>query len=202
MKVYFQYSPYGSANVYVLGCDETGDAVVVDPAEFDVNLLRFIEKNGYYVRTVLVTHNHRHHVRGLGTLRKIYESRVIASTASVCGFPCEVVRDGDRFLVSDGIGATAISVPGHSSDSLAYMVGKLVFTGDSLQAGLVGSTMSNYGHALLTRSISQKILSLPDDTIILPGHGPPSTVRAEKACNYGFDDAQKRQKEEKYDLFL
>ncbi|MCX7025593.1 MAG: MBL fold metallo-hydrolase [Spirochaetes bacterium] len=202
MKLYFQYSPYGSSNVFLLGCDETGDAILVDPAEFTVNLLRFIEKNGYYVRTVLVTHNHKHHIRGIATLMKIYEARIYASKAMICDFPSTVVRDGDRFDLCRGLDAEVLSVPGHSSDSLAFRIGKLVFTGDTLQAGLIGSTISKYGNALLRRSISQKILNLADDTILLPGHGPPSTVGAEKRFNLGFDDEAKKNRTRKYDLFL
>ncbi|HSV57166.1 MAG TPA: MBL fold metallo-hydrolase [Magnetospirillaceae bacterium] len=187
MKVFFHYSLYGFSNVYLVGGDAGGEAILIDPAEFTENLLDFIERNGYYVRAVLITHNHIHHVRGLSTLRKLYDAEVFSSNAEVRDTLCTVLHDGDVLDVC-GVRVEAISVPGHSSDSIVYKVDKLLFTGDTLGAGMIGHTLSRYGNALLRAGIERRILSQEEDCIILPGHGPPSTVGAERLFNLGMTE--------------
>jgi len=97
MKLYQLYSLYGFSNVYLLGNDARKEALIVDPAEMNVAVLRYIEKNGYRLAAVLVTHNHAHHVRGLKTLLKIYDPTIYAANSQVLGFPSKSVRDGEAF---------------------------------------------------------------------------------------------------------
>jgi len=201
MTVFFHYSLYGCANVYLVGNDETREAIVVDPAAFTVGLLNFIEEKGYDVKAVFVTHNHQHHVNGLRTLLKIYDATVYSSNARIGDAACRVVRDGDSFR-SCGLAVSALSVPGHSADSIVFKVGKLLFTGDALHAGLVGRTMSQYGLGLLKEQLRQKVLSLPDDSIVLPGHGPPSCVAAERLFNAGFRKTKAETRQERYEFFV
>jgi hydroxyacylglutathione hydrolase len=200
LKVFFHYSLYGSSNVYLVGEENGGNALLVDPAEFTENLLNFIESNGYYVRTVLLTHSHMHHVRGLSTLLRIYNADVYASNAEVNDTPCRVLHDGDVFDVC-GMKVEAFSVPGHSSDSIVYKIDKLLFTGDTLEAGMIGHTLSRYGNALLRESIERRILSQADDCIILPGHGPPSSVGAEKQFNLGMAEEVVGDLSDRYEFF-
>lgn len=202
MKVFFHYSLYGFSNVYIVGNESGGDALLVDPAEFTESLLNFIEANGYYVRTVLVTHNHIHHVRGLSTLLRIYNAEVFSSNAEVRDIPCTVLHDGD-VIETCGMNVEALSVPGHSSDSIVYKIDKLLFSGDTLEAGMIGHTLSRYGNALLRESIDRRILSQPEDCIILPGHGPPSTVGAECRFNLGMaEEAAGDLFSDRYELFV
>ncbi|NLJ46706.1 MAG: MBL fold metallo-hydrolase [Treponema sp.] len=202
MKVFFHYSLYGFSNVYLVGNENGGDALLVDPAEFTENLLNFIETNGYYVRAVLITHNHIHHVRGLSTLLRIYDARVFSSNAEVRDIRCTVLHDGDMLDIC-GMRVEALSVPGHSSDSIVYKIEKLLFTGDTLEAGMIGHTLSRYGNALLREGIDRRILSQSEDCLILPGHGPPSTVGAERLFNLGMaEDAAADLLSDRYELFV
>ena len=185
MTVFFHYSLYGFANVYLVGNDETREAVVVDPAAFTIGLLDFIEGKGYTPKAVLVTHSHAHHVDGLRTLLRIYDAEVYSSNAMIGEVKCRTVRDAERF-VACGLEVEALSVPGHSPDSIVYRIEKLFFTGDALHAGLVGKTASQYGSRLLKEQLSRKVLNQDDDCIVLPGHGPPSTIGAEKLYNLGW----------------
>ncbi len=73
--------------------------------------------------------------------------------------------------------------PGHSPDSVVYHMPPYLFTGDTLQAGALGSTTSAAARQQLLKSIRREILSLDDETIIFPGHGPPSKVGVERALN-------------------
>lgn len=202
MKVFFHYSLYGFSNVYLVGNDTSRDALLVDPAEFTENLLDFIESNGYYVRAVLITHNHIHHVRGLSTLLKIYDAKVFSSNAEVRDIRCSVLHDGDLIDIC-GMKVEALSVPGHSSDSIVYKIDKLLFTGDALEAGLIGHTLSQYGNALLREGIDRRILSQSEDCLILPGHGPPSTVGSERLYNLGMaEEAIAELLSDRYELFV
>ncbi len=201
MKLYQHYSIYGFANSYLLGDDETKQALIVDPGEFNAGVLNHIERNGYYVRAVLLTHNHVHHIRGLKTLLRIYEAEVFAATSRVFGISCRVVKDGDRFAIS-GFSAEAYSIPGHSSDSMVYRIDKLLFTGDALHAGVPGRTLSPFNARLLVERLNSGLLSLEDDMVVLPGHGPPSTLGVEKRFNLGFEAGFAAKVMAPYDFFV
>lgn len=201
MKLYQHYSLYGFSNIYLLGNDERSEALIVDPAEMNVAILDHIEKNGYALRAVLVTHNHAHHIRGLSTLLKIYDAQVFAANSTVGGQPCRSVRDGDR-IETCGFGIDCFSVPGHSPDSIVYRVDKFLFTGDTLHAGLIGKTLSSFNAVTLTNRLQDRILDQADDCLILPGHGPPSTVGTERRFNVGLDPEYARRISSRYDFFV
>lgn len=91
-----------------------------------------------------------------------------------------VVLHGDGAVVVAGLTVQYLSVPGHSSDSMVYKIGNVLFTGDTITAGIIGDTNSQYSHRLLCSNIQNKLLSQNDDCVLMPGHGPPTTVLAEK----------------------
>ncbi|HPD79902.1 MAG TPA: MBL fold metallo-hydrolase [Spirochaetales bacterium] len=201
MKLYFHYSLYGFSNVYLLANDETKEAIIIDPAEFDTNLLNFIEKYNYSITGVLITHNHKHHIQGLKTLIKIYPAKIYASSLIDETIQSIQVNDNDEFFLC-GFNIKAFSIPGHSPDSLVYYTNNLLFTGDTIQAGFIGSTLSQYSLTLLKENISEKILNQNDMCIILPGHGPPTTIGVEKLYNLGFRKKTIKPDSGKYDLFI
>jgi hydroxyacylglutathione hydrolase len=201
MKIYQHYSLYGFSNVYLVGNDETKEALVVDPAEMNAALLGHIEKNGYALKSVFVTHNHAHHVRGLKTLLKIYDAQIYAANASVAGFPCRPLRDGES-VSTCGYSVDAFSVPGHSPDSLVFRIDGILFTGDALHAGLIGKTLSSYNAVTLADRLKSKILDQADEFIILPGHGPPSTVGTERRYNVGLEPGYAERITSRYDFFV
>jgi hydroxyacylglutathione hydrolase len=185
MKLFFHFSVAGFSNTYLLGDDDGGDAILIDPGAMNVSLLKMIEGNDFYIRSVLVTHAHSSHVLGIKTLKRIYDFDIYANTESILGFPCKYVHGGEKFELSD-ITVKAIDVSGHSSDSLVFNIDHMLFTGDALGGGRVGATRSAFAKALLTKSIREKILTLDGDFLILPGHGAPSTVEAERSLNPVF----------------
>ena len=73
-----------------------------------------------------------------------------------------------------------MTVPGHTSDSVVYGIEDILFTGDVLSAGELGSTNSSYSEFILKSNIEKKIFSQQEGTILMPGHGPPSTLQAIK----------------------
>jgi len=187
MKLFFYYCSSGFSNCYILGTDDAdkslqNTAIIVDPGSMEKITLEIIENNNFDIKAVLITHDHKCHVRGLRTLKKIYNAEVIAVNQSIMSHKTTMVKDGDKIII-DSFSIEIISIPGHSSDSVVYKIGNLLFTGDVLTAGLVGSTASAYGAATQMNKLRSRLLSLPGDYIVLPGHGPPSTLEAERRFN-------------------
>jgi glyoxylase-like metal-dependent hydrolase (beta-lactamase superfamily II) len=196
MKLFFHYCPYGFSNCYVLGTDypekKTADtrdaprgALIIDPGNMDEQILSFIENNEYQLLGVLITHDHKNHVHGLHTLKRIYDAEIYAVNHIIADHKTNLVKDGDEIEIGS-FRITVISIPGHSSDSAAFKIGRLLFTGDALSAGLTGKTVSTYGAAIQMNALRSKLLSLPGDYTILPGHGPPTSLEVERRFNAGM----------------
>jgi len=196
MKIFVHYCTYGFSNCYILGTDiddkdAPRDAVVVDPGSMETPQLDFIEKNDYKLRGILITHDHLNHVHGLRTLMRIYDARIYAVNPVVQSHKAAVIRDGDVLNLGN-ITITVITVPGHSPDSAVYRINQTLFTGDTITAGLLGTTISSYGRTKQMDGLRSKVLSLPGNLVILPGHGPPSSLDAERRHNIGISGYEQR----------
>jgi len=207
MKLFFHYCSFGFSNCYILGSEDPGcngrnPAIIVDPGSMEKITLETIENNNFDLKAVLITHDHKHHVQGLRTLKKIYDAEVFAVNQSIMDQKTIIVKDGDRVVIGSFV-VEVISIPGHSSDSVVYKIDNLLFTGDVLTAGLVGSTASAYGAATQMNNLRSRLISLPADYIVLPGHGPPSTLEAERRFNtdiFNYDHNRNRKPVFKIDL--
>lgn len=186
MKIYKHYSIYGFSNSYTIVNEETLSAIIVDPAEVTVDMIEQIEQKSYTLDAVLVTHNHIHHCRGLKTLMRIYSPRIYASNAKIFNFPCCKVRDRE-FFEEGGLSIQAIAMPGHSQDSIIFGIESSLFTGDAIHAGILGKTTSAFNARSLNERLMTRLSHLPDDSLIFPGHGPPTTLGTEKKFNLGLD---------------
>ena len=182
MKFFSLFSRLGFSNSYLIGPDAGGDAVLIDPGAFDAQLLQAVEENGLYVRSILVTHAHNAHINGIRALRKVYEAAIYATQPSVLDFPARHIKERDSLSLGE-FTIRVIETPGHSIDSVCFLCGPLLFPGDSLSAGAIGTTRDGYARALLLESVRDKLLSLGDEVLIFPGHGPPSKVGIEKLYN-------------------
>ncbi|MCQ2612318.1 MAG: MBL fold metallo-hydrolase [Treponemataceae bacterium] len=185
MKIYFFMNIDGFSNCYIVANEQCNEAIIVDPGKVTKPMIQLIEKNHFDIKAVLITHNHGSHSRGLTTLRKIYSPKIYAADYEVAGSDTIVLKD-DGVIKMAGFTVGFMSVPGHSSDSMCYKIGKVIFTGDSITAGKTGDTNTSYAKRTLISNIQAKILSQQDDTVLMPGHGPPSTVAAEKQFNLDF----------------
>ena len=206
MKLFFHYCSFGFGNCYILAEETENDAsqsggaqkppraILIDPGVMDENMLKTIEDNNFDLQAVLITHDHLGHVRGLRTLKRIYDIEVFAVNRIIQGYLTTLIKDGDTLNIG-GFWVEVISIPGHSADSVVYRVDFMLFTGDVLTAGLVGSTASAYGAATQMNKLRSRLLSLPGDYLVLPGHGPPSTLEAERRFNAEinhYDPSRKR----------
>ena len=185
MKVYFHFNLDGFSNCYVIVNEKTMEAIVLDPGIITKEILEQIEAGPYNLVGVLITHKHKSHIRGLETLKKIYSPKVYAADYDIAGSE-ETILNGDGVIHLAGLRIQHISLPGHTTDSLAYKIGHILFTGDTISAGLISNTTSSYAEKTLISNLKTKILSQQDDVILMPGHGPPSSLAAEKNFNKAF----------------
>jgi glyoxylase-like metal-dependent hydrolase (beta-lactamase superfamily II) len=182
------FEPDTSTFTYLLGCEETKQAVLIDTVESEVEqYLQKLNALGLTLVYTLETHVHADHVTGADTLRKKLGSKSVVhrDAGAMCG----------DLLVTDGIhinvGTLDIEVrhtPGHTNGCVSYYCQDRIFTGDALLIGGCGRTDFQMGDAgQLYDSIHSKIFSLPDDTLVYPGHdyngNTVSTVGKEKCEN-------------------
>lgn len=177
-------------NGYILIDHYNGEAAAFDTANNKDRILSILKDMGLRLKYIFLTHCHFDHTGGLKDICRV--------TGAGCGIPegeddeipgigkeIFVVKDSSEFRLGD-YNIRALATPGHTPGSTSYLAGRYLFSGDTLFAGSVGRAYSPGGYRLLLRSIKEKILSLDERTVILPGHGPPTTVGEEKMHNPFF----------------
>lgn len=182
MKLVFHYSAENFTNTYVVGPEDGGDALLVDPGVFDVGLLDAIESNGFDIKWILITRCQPAHVRGLRTLKKVYDVELYSRQATVLDFECQPVKPGTRLVLGD-IEIECLCFPEFSHDAVVYRLGPWLFCGDLFSAGKPGKTTSPYARANLAQALERRVFSWQDDLLVFPGEGPPTTLRSEKLFN-------------------
>ena len=181
MKIYLHLDFEKLTNCYLVVNEETKKALIIDPCKISNILIKQIEEDGYDLCAVLITHKHENHYRGLKTLRKIYDFSVYAADNELADD--QNILKGDGIKSIGGLEVEYFSVPGHSADSIVYKIESVIFTGDVIFAGKIGSSSCAYTKKYLANGIKSKLFSLNDDTVIMPGHGPLTSVGAEKQFN-------------------
>jgi hydroxyacylglutathione hydrolase len=182
MHCFINFSLSGFSNSYLLGPDQGGDAIVIDPGEMNNKLLNLIENNNFYVRHILITHNHSPHIGGIRTLLKIYDAEIYSSTEEILGYSSNILLPDSTHRLSE-IDVEVMDLSGQKKDSLVYKVEKMLFTGDTLRAGSLGEEEDKDALISLGKSINAVIKDLDDSILVFPSHGPPSTIKAEKEFN-------------------
>ena len=182
---------------YLLGDEETGKAVLIDPVIDQVERdLKLLNELGLTLVYTLDTHAHADHITGAGMLRKRVGSNVVMSAAAGAEGVDVAVKDGDR-LKFGNLELEVRTTPGHTDGCVTFVTSdhKYAFTGDALFVRGTGRTDFQQGSAqTLYRSIHDKIFTLPDDTIICPAHDyrgmTSSTVGEEKQHNPRVGDGK------------
>jgi glyoxylase-like metal-dependent hydrolase (beta-lactamase superfamily II) len=169
-------------NVFVLRCVETGEAVLLDAANEHERLLDLCD--GLGVRTVLETHGHWDHIQAVPAVRDAgYEVGVTAADAAMLDAYDYLLED-DSVIEVGRLRVHTIATPGHTPGSMCFRVADtpLLFSGDTLFPGGPGNTSFEGGDfETIITSIDRRIFaSMPDETLVLPGHGDDTTVGAEK----------------------
>jgi glyoxylase-like metal-dependent hydrolase (beta-lactamase superfamily II) len=170
-------------NVFVVRCRRTGDAVLIDAANEHERLLELCR--GLGVRRVLETHGHWDHIQAVPALREAgYEIGVTALDAPrLHDVGYDVFLDDAEVIEVGRLRLDAIHTPGHTPGSISFRVRStpLLFTGDTLFPGGPGNTSFEGGDFdTIIGSIESRMFTLPDDTIVLPGHGLDTTIGTER----------------------
>lgn len=181
------------SNGYVFFLDGGKRAALVDPAGVAGTLLRMLREGAYNLQYILVTHKHPDHCDATGDVAAAFPDAQIVmhqlDVHALGGLAAKVllVRDAEALPFGDDAEIRMMHTPGHTDGSVSYMFKSTVFTGDTLFAGSVGGAygeVSTYEDIL--NSVRTRLFTLPEATVIMPGHGPPSTIADEKRHNPFF----------------
>lgn len=187
------FEPLSSTYTYLLGCERSGQALLIDPVyptwERD---LQIIEELGLKLAFTLETHVHADHITAARKLRDAVGSKVVFPDASAAECTDRVVHDNEMFTMGD-VSILPIYTPGHTDDHFCYLYKDRLMTGDALLIDGCGRTdFQNGSTQQLYESIKQRLFTLPDDTLVYPGHDYQqrhvSTIAQEKARNPRLGD--------------
>jgi hydroxyacylglutathione hydrolase len=191
-------------NCYVIGDEETGTGALVDPGDEATRIALAVEQSGLEISQIIITHAHIDHVGAVAALVDEYACpvlmhaeaepmlRQLPTQAMMMGLRFGKVPTVDRHIEDEevlevgGLRLKSLYTPGHAPGHLAFYLADegLVLSGDALFAGSIGRTDLFGGDMdLLMRSINERLLTLPDETRVLPGHGPETTIGEERARN-------------------
>jgi hydroxyacylglutathione hydrolase len=193
------------ANCYVLGCERTKEAAVIDPGGDVDKILMTLAKDKLRVGYIINTHGHFDHTGDNKRLKEVTGAKLVihradapmilqqGSNGTLWGMEVEdspppdvYVEERDVITFGD-ISLQVLHTPGHSPGGISLLSDKMVFVGDTLFAGSIGRTdLPGGDYETLIRSVKEKIFPLGDDVVIYPGHGPKTTVGREKRSNPFF----------------
>jgi hydroxyacylglutathione hydrolase len=175
-------------------------AALVDPAGIPQNLLRILRDGDYHLQYILITHKHADHCDATADVARAFpQAQIVMHRLDVHAIgplasKALPVRDGEELPFGNGGNVRMLHTPGHTDGSSCFLFDaspersrRALFSGDTLFAASVGGA---YGDAStyddILNSIRSKIFTLPGDTVVMPGHGPPTTVALEKEHNPFF----------------
>ncbi|MGA1196576.1 MAG: MBL fold metallo-hydrolase [Candidatus Latescibacterota bacterium] len=191
-----------SVNCFIMACEKTKKGIVIDPGDNIEGILSIVKEHNINVIEIVATHGHFDHIGRVTTLKEktgapfsIHQADMfmveglveIASFLSIDTYPSPEV---DRFI-DEGDTITfghetlnILHVPGHAPGNVAFTWPGHAIVGDTVFSGSIGRTdLEGADPQVLLDSIHTKILTLPDNTILHPGHGPDTTVAQEKRTN-------------------
>ena len=190
-------------NCYILGCEATRKAVVVDPGGDVEQILARVKKHNLQVPMIINTHGHFDHVGGNRQLIEATGAELLlhendkellgmaTQHAAVYGLQTEVSPEPQRLLsggeiitVGEELVIKILHTPGHTPGGICLLIDDQVIVGDTLFAGSIGRTdLPGGNHQKLIDSIQSQLLPLPGATVVYPGHGPATTIAREKLYN-------------------
>lgn len=190
------------ANCFILGCEDTKEAVVIDPGDDADRILMELAKSELKVKYLINTHGHFDHVGANKRMKDVTQAQLaihphdenmlneLSMSAAMFGMAAEnspepdvLLNDGDEISFGN-ITLTVIHTPGHSMGGICLYTKGHLFAGDTLFAGSIGRTdLPGGDYDTLINSIKTKLLGLDDDTVVYTGHGPETSIANEKRMN-------------------
>jgi len=191
-------------NCSILGDETSREAIVVDPGDDIPKIMAILNRHHLTVKQILITHAHIDHIAGAARLKQLTGAPILYNPRDLplvkmmdvqAGWldiptpevhsPDDTLEDG-RLITITGLTGNILHTPGHTQGSVCLHLPdqNLLLAGDTLFAGSVGRTDLPGGDGpTLIRSIHEKLLPLPDATIVIPGHGPKTTIGEERETN-------------------
>lgn len=182
-------------NCYILGCPRTSEAIVIDPGDEPERIKKRLNARGLKLKFIVNTHGHADHIGANVALgAPVYIHRLDAefltkpqlNLSAMFGLPitlpmpAKLLEEGQK-LEAGQISLKVIHTPGHTPGGICLDAGEFIFTGDTLFAQGIGRSDFPYASEEdLLSSIRERLLILPDKTVIYPGHGPCSTIGEER----------------------
>ncbi len=189
-------------NCFVLACEKTKEGIVIDPGDNVLGILDLIEEDGIRIKEIVATHGHFDHISRVKTLKEklnvpfaIHEDDMfmvegLVEIASFLDIDTDESPEVDRHLqIGEPLtfgneSLDVIHTPGHAPGNVSLLWPGHALVGDVLFAGSVGRTdLEGSDPAVLIQSIREKLMTLPDETHVYPGHGPFTTIGRERVTN-------------------
>jgi glyoxylase-like metal-dependent hydrolase (beta-lactamase superfamily II) len=188
---------YLQTNCYLVWNESTKKAFIVDPGDVSPELKNFIKKEELIPEYIILTHGHGDHTGGIFDLRKAWpDVLTIASkkerkflndrkaSYGAGGIECDIYVDDGQEMTAADTAIRFLSTPGHTPGGMCILMGRTLFSGDTLFRASIGrSDFPGGDHELLIRSIREKLLTLPEDTRVLPGHEEETSIGYEARYN-------------------
>lgn len=181
---------------YVIGCENTGKAMVIDPDSGVQQIMSAAGRDDLEIVTILNTHGHGDHTAGNGPLKKITGAGVIIHNLDGDRYPqADILLADEKYLELGDIQFEIIHTPGHTPGGICLLAQGNLFTGDTLFVGDSGRTDLPGGDRSAMGASIRRLMELPDETVVWPGHNygptPTSTLGWEKRHNvnakeYGY----------------
>lgn len=189
-------------NCYILGCEDTKEAAIIDPGDNADEIIKVIHEEGLNPGFIINTHAHFDHVGGVKTIQEHFKIDFflhkedlflidnVSEQATAFGLnPIpkpevdKFVNNGDKISLGNKV-INVIHTPGHSPGCVCYHIDNNVFVGDTMFAGSIGRTdLPGGSYETLINSIKKRLFPLGDSTIVYPGHGPSTTIENERKHN-------------------
>lgn len=192
-----------AVNCYIVGCEETKEAAVIDPGGNAKGILKALEDGGMKAIYIINTHGHIDHIAANRTIKEATGARVLIHEAdakmlvnSVSNFSFmmgqqvtsppadQYINEGDIIKIGTTVELQVIHTPGHSLGGICLKTGNIIFSGDALFYGSIGRTDFPGGsYQQLITNIKEKLLCYDDEVVVYPGHGPATTIGFERKRN-------------------
>jgi glyoxylase-like metal-dependent hydrolase (beta-lactamase superfamily II) len=177
---------YGT-NCYVVGSEATKDGMIIDPGAEARTILQTVKDSRLSIKLIAITHGHMDHTGALEEVRRATGAPVAIHNADAADLlrvlPTDRLLNGGENLTIGDLRFTVIHTPGHSPGGICLYGQGTLFCGDTLFNLSIGRTDLGGDFNQLMSNIFNKLMILPDDTIVYPGHGPETTIGEERRSN-------------------